>query len=172
MLDKLKDLRHRRFCLEYACTGFKNQTEAAVKAGYNKNSARTQASRLLKKDDIQKAVNELHEQVAAKLKVDAVSVQNEMAIVGFSNIGDYLKFDANGVTIKDSESEIDPEALRAVSGVRMKRGADGQAEISLSLHNKGEALRNLATSLGLMKGETEPVEVHFNIFNGKREKES
>lgn len=49
--------RHKAFVDEYRVDG--NATQAAIKAGYSRQSAYSQASRLLKRDDICKALADL-----------------------------------------------------------------------------------------------------------------
>lgn len=54
--------RQRRFCEHYAeCS---NAAEAARRAGYAQNTARSQGQRLLTKDDIQAYIKELQEATA------------------------------------------------------------------------------------------------------------
>ena len=49
--------RHEKFCQEYAIDY--NGTQAAIRAGYEKQSARQQASRLLSQEDILNRIMEL-----------------------------------------------------------------------------------------------------------------
>lgn len=54
--SQLKDPQHQAFVNAYMELGF-NQTQAAIKAGYSRKSARNQAYRLMKNDDIRKEIN-------------------------------------------------------------------------------------------------------------------
>lgn len=53
--DELLDPKHQLFVDKYFELSL-NQTKAAIAAGYSKKSARNQASRLMKNDDIRKAI--------------------------------------------------------------------------------------------------------------------
>lgn len=52
--------RQKKFAYEYWQSG--NGTQAAIKAGYSEKTAYSQASRLLKKDEIQKKITEHEEE--------------------------------------------------------------------------------------------------------------
>ena len=60
--------RERRFCEAYLKSGKKEQS--AIEAGYSEKSARTQATRLLKKDEILAYIRTLQAQAREELHVD------------------------------------------------------------------------------------------------------
>ena len=60
--------RERRFCESYLKTGKKEQS--AIEAGYSEKSARTQATRLLKKDEILAYIRTLQAQAREELNID------------------------------------------------------------------------------------------------------
>lgn len=67
----LKDPRQEKFC-QLMAAGGKTQEQAAIEAGYSERSARQQAARLLKNDNICDRMNELRgiqeEEVADELR--------------------------------------------------------------------------------------------------------
>lgn len=67
MKKKLTD-KQERFCLEYVIDS--NSTQAAIRAGYSKKTARTIASQLLTKLNIKARIEELQEKTAKKLELD------------------------------------------------------------------------------------------------------
>ena len=58
--------QQKLFCLEYVNNRF-NGTQAAILAGYEENSARSQASRLLTNDNILKEVKRIQNKLQKKL---------------------------------------------------------------------------------------------------------
>jgi phage terminase small subunit len=72
--DELTD-QQRLFCMEYVTTFF-NGTKAAINAGYAKESATEQASRLLTKDKVKDLVAIYKSDVGAMLGLSAYHVAN------------------------------------------------------------------------------------------------
>ena len=70
-----------RFCREYIidCNG----TQAAVRAGYAKHTAKQQGSRLLTNDDIKAEIMRLSKLVHKKLEISAERVLQELASIAF-----------------------------------------------------------------------------------------
>jgi len=64
--------RRERFCLEFVkdC----NATQAAIRAGYAKKTARSQAHRLLTNVDIENRIAKLRTEIASELKIEAEDV--------------------------------------------------------------------------------------------------
>ena len=61
-MGKLKNSKHQRFCEEFVID--QNRTQAAIRAGYSKNSARQIGSKLLTKVDIQDRIEELQKEIS------------------------------------------------------------------------------------------------------------
>lgn len=83
--------KQKRFCEEYLVD--LNATQAAIRVGYSKKTARSQGQRLLTNVDIQKYLVELREDQKAKAIVTAEEVVQELKSVAF----------AHGVEIKGSD---------------------------------------------------------------------
>ena len=70
--------RQQAFVNEYARGGFKNASEAAVKAGYSAKTADRIASRLLKNVEVRDAVEALRQPAKEEAVVDAAFVFSEL----------------------------------------------------------------------------------------------
>lgn len=70
-----------RFCKEYIVDY--NATRAAIKAGFSKKSARSKASQLLTKVNIQKYIESLQQPIVDDLKISAERVLREIADLAF-----------------------------------------------------------------------------------------
>lgn len=70
--------RQQAFVNEYARGGFKNASEAAIKAGYSEKTAAQIATRLLKNVQVAKAIEERREPAKEKACVDATFVFEQL----------------------------------------------------------------------------------------------
>ena len=78
-MPELKNKKHETFCLELVSG--KNNTQAAIAAGYSKKTAYSTANRLLKNVDIKSRINELMAQIASEKVADAQEVMEYLTSV-------------------------------------------------------------------------------------------
>ena len=78
-MPELKNKKHETFCLELVSG--KNNTQAAIAAGYSEKTAYSIANRLLKNVDIKSRINELMEQIASEKVADAQEVMEYLTSV-------------------------------------------------------------------------------------------
>jgi phage terminase small subunit len=95
-----------------------NATKAAERAGYSKRTAYSQGQRLLKNVAVRSEIQALMDKRAAKLQITAERVLQELALLGFSNMQDYLEV-APGVVRVDL-SKIDRDKFAAVQEVTVE----------------------------------------------------
>lgn len=161
MSDSSEQLNKREvlFC-EHYIIGF-NGTQSAIKAGYSERSAGCQASRMLKKRNVQLRIHELKVERMQRTGIEADDVVRELAKMAFSNMSEYLEFDEKGVLLKDSNT-LTLDQLAAVSQVterktsRMEAGEDGKRKdviinntVGFKLHDKTKALELLGRHLAM-----------------------
>lgn len=149
-----------RFAEEYLVD--LNGTQAAIRAGYSKGTAKVTASRLLTDDNVARAISDLRTKMSAKLELTAEKVLSELARIGFANMADYYRRDARGNLVVDVEALVDPEKAAAVAQIDMQTGADGTQTIKLKLADKKGALVELGKHLGLLTERTEVAVTHRN----------
>lgn len=87
------------FCKEYM-TDF-NGKQAAIRAGYSKTTATSQASRLLTYDNVQHRIQELAEQRMAVSTLSIESVLTEMKKIAYADPKDAYNDDGSLKAIKD-----------------------------------------------------------------------
>lgn len=94
-------------------------------------------------------------------QVTAQAVLNEYAKIAFADIGNFVEFDNNTVTLKDS-SGVDTSMISEVQST--------QHGVKIKLHNKQTALEALGKSLGMFREKVEvtgkdggPLEVKTNL---------
>lgn len=105
--------KHRRFVEEYVIDF--NGTQAAIRAQFSKKSARSQASRLLTKRNIQDAIRALTMKAAEKAELSVQRVTQEIARLAFYDIGDL--YDADG-TPKPIH-QLSPDLRAVIAGIEI-----------------------------------------------------
>lgn len=98
--------RQQAFVNEYARGGFKNASEAAVKAGYSAKTADRIASRLLKNVEVRDAVEALRQPAKEVAVVDAAFVFRELKDLVITCGQKIPVVDVTGEPMVDSEGEI------------------------------------------------------------------
>ncbi|WP_230876536.1 terminase small subunit [Bacillus sp. SRB1LM] len=148
--------KERLFCLYYV--KYFNGTQAALKAGYSKDGAHVQASRLLRRERVSSYIKELKGELVENVFVEAMDVLKEYIKIAFADITNYLNFGQREITIQDDEGN---EVTRVVNFVdlyeadmvdgsiitEVKQGRDG---ISVKLADKMKALDKLSQYFDLV----------------------
>ncbi|MDA2536887.1 terminase small subunit [Bacillus cereus group sp. BfR-BA-01345] len=169
--EKLKEIledeelteKERLFCLYYV--KYFNGTQAALKAGYSKDGAHVQASRLLRRERVSSYIKELKGELVENVFVEAMDVLKEYIKIAFADITNYVTFGQREVELepleKTSVDEEGKEVTEFITETRMmnfidladsdmvdgsiitevKQGRDG---ISIKLADKMKALDKLS----------------------------
>jgi phage terminase small subunit len=140
-----------------------NEAEAYRLAGYRGtgNTARVNASKILKKANSMEYLAKLGEKATARAEKTADEVIAEIEKLAFSNMGNYVKFDKNSVTITDS-SKLTPEQLACIAEVSEVESVKGGRHLRFKLHDKKGSLELLARRLRLIN-EPSGVKVYGGI---------
>lgn len=156
---KKTDLRIERFAREYVID--LNGEKAAIRAGYNVRSAAAQASRLLKKVKVREAIARIQARHADKLELKAENVLAELARIGFANMRDYVRTDANGDVFIDL-SDLTREQAAAIQEITVEEYTDGKGpqartvkSTKFKLADKRGALDSISKHLGFVKERIE-----------------
>lgn len=140
--------RQARFVEEYLAD--LNGTQAAIRAGYKKEAANEQASRLLARRNIKAAVEKGKRERSERTNIKSDRVLDETARLAFSNISHYQLSDDGQVQLAPGAPET---AMSAVSSIKRKtflgEGGDVRHEVELKLWDKPAALRLAGMHLGL-----------------------
>jgi phage terminase small subunit len=121
-----------------------NATRAAIVAGYSKRSAYTEGWRMLKKADIKAELKRMQAEMAGAVWLDVKRVIEEYMKIAFADITDIAKFDAFTVQLRDHKT-VDGAVISEV-----KQGKEG---VSIKLHDKIRALKELEKYLGYLTEE-------------------
>jgi len=140
-----------------------NATQAAIRAGYSEKTAYSIGQSTLKKPHIRAAVQREMDRRAKRTEVTADRVLGELAVLGFSEITDFLDIETARVLVghdpgtgepiseirqlvlvKDT-ADIPKDKIAAISEVRQ----DKDGSIKFKLHDKKGALDSIAKHLGM-----------------------
>jgi phage terminase small subunit len=137
--------KQRRFVDEYIAD--LNATQAAIRAGYSRRTAKQQGSRLLSNANVRGEIERRRASFAAKSESKRDAVLRELAAIAFSDIGKVVRWGPNDAELLDS-NEIDAETTAAIAEIW--RGKGGQVRVRL--HDKVKALATLGRHLGMRGG--------------------
>lgn len=145
------------FCQEYLVD--LNATQAAIRAGYSKNGAEATGSKLLINHKVQAEISRLMSVREKRTDITADKTLNELALLGFSDIKNYVDVNAAGLVKVKDLSTLPPELSRAIKKVKQKTsirfddqgGKIQDAHLEFELYDKLLALDKIGTHLGMFK---------------------
>lgn len=156
------------FVLEYIIS--KNPEKSATKAGYSKSVARSKAYQWVSDSKHKPNVyNEIQKRLNKKLGqlgITADRVLEELARIGFSNMGDYIGVTGNGEPYIDMSSMTREQASaiqEVTSEVYVDRVFDENGEEAF------EKVKKTKFKLCDKKGSLKLLGDHLKLFNGDKE---
>ncbi len=144
MADAKLTPKQAKFVQEYLRD--RNGTQAAIRCGYSKKTARQQGARLLSKAAVREAVNTRVEKDAARFELDRDEMLRELRRIATADLSQ--AFDESGSLKK--LHEIPEDVRRAIAGLEHNEFGP-----KLKLWDKNAALKMALTHLGEL---TEKVE--------------
>lgn len=184
-MPELANPQRERFCQEYLID--LNGTKAARRSKYSARTAAAQASRLLTDVKVQARIAELKAERNERTRVTQDRVVKELAMLGFSDLQNYITIDNDtGVIIAKGFEEMPPGESRALKAIKedraIKEDANGKGvmvydKVSFIMHDKIRALEILARHLGMMIERHEltgqdggPLQIQYILVKGKKRK--
>jgi len=172
-------VKQQRFVKEYLID--LNAAGAARRAGYSKRTARQMGTENLSKPYIRAIIDAEIEARKVRLSVKADQVIQELAIIAFAGIKDFVEIDASGA-IKarplDSLGEGKSKAIKRVKDNRVNKstsegGTSRKGTFQIELHDKVRCLELLARHLGLVHGKhvvdvKQPVQITIKKFCSRK----
>jgi phage terminase small subunit len=148
--------KQERFCDEYLID--LNATQAAIRAGYSEKTAHSIGNENLIKPEIQERIREKQKEIQERNKITADMVVQELANVGFMNIGEV--FNENGLI--QNPSMLSQKAKAAISSVKITKRSYGRDDnkteeetTEYKLWDKVKALTKLGEHLGIFENDNE-----------------
>jgi len=184
-MPELANPKHERLCQEYLID--LNQTEACKRAKYSAHTAAQQASRLFSNVKIQARIAELKAERNERTRVTQDRVVKELAMLGFSDLKNYISIDPlTGVIKAKGFEDMPPGESRALKAIKedraIKEDADGKGvtvydKVSFVMHDKVRVLEILARHLGMLVERHElmgdgggPIKIEYVLVKQKKRK--
>lgn len=148
--------KQQRFVDEYLVD--LNGTQAAIRAGYSADSARSIAHENLTKPDIAAAIDAA---LAATPGITRTRIVNELGLIAFANMADYITVQDDGTAYVDL-SKLTREQAAAIGEIITETYTEGRGEaarevkrVKFKLADKLSALEKLGKTLGMFKDRYE-----------------
>jgi len=168
--------RMKKFVDEYLVDF--NATQAAIRAGYSPDTANEQGSQLLARPDIRELVAEGQKEVMERTQTFQDNAVDELKIVGFSDLADFLTVKEGGIVEQKSFDQLTKEQTKCIKKikqvVRSTHAADGSllhqtATLEIELHDKLKALELLGRHLGMFNDTLRlegalPLQIFFDVL--------
>lgn len=140
--------KQKRFVEEYLID--LNATQAAIRAGYSPDTAKSIGSENLTKPDIQARIAKAMAERSKRTGVNADRVVAELAKIAFVNAEDVI--DAETATVKPDAAREDTAAIQSV---KVKTFGEDGLEHEIKMADKIKALELLGKHLGMFKDKVE-----------------
>ena len=124
-----------------------NATQAAIRAGYSKKTAKQIGQENLTKPDVKKAIDEAISERWKRTEITQDRVLKELARIAFADPRNVFEWGPGGVTLRDSASLSDDDAA-AVAEVSQTI-TDSGGSTKGKMYDKQRALELLGRHLGM-----------------------
>ena len=164
-----------------------NATQAALRAGYSAKTAYQAGKQNIHKSTIKAAIDAAMAERAKRINLTADRVLQELALIGFANMADFIHVDESGMvqalpfeTLAEGRSRIvkkvkDKRVIRSTKGTESSPDGDQilDATFEFELCDKVKSLELLARHLGLLHDKTEvdlkqPVQITIKKFCSRK----
>lgn len=140
--------KQKRFIEEYLID--LNATQAAIRAGYSPDTAKSIGSENLTKPDIKAQIAKAMAERSRRTGVNADRVVMELAKIAFVNANDVI--DTETATLKPDAL---PEDTAAIQSVKVKTFGEDGLEREIKMADKLKALELLGKHLGMFRDKLE-----------------
>jgi len=144
------DPQHQLFVEKYFEHTF-NQTKAAIAAGYSKKSARNEGYRLMKNDDIRKAIDKR----LSELTMSKNEVLARLADHGRGDMGDFANVKSARTLANHPNSNLIKKFKRTISTSVVDEVTHTEEKIELELYSAQDALIQIGRYHSLFTDKTD-----------------
>lgn len=135
-------------------------SQAMREAGYKEGYIDSDSYALKQRPEVKKAIEEAKTKFRERITLEAEDVINELTILGFSNIEDYLQVDEEGEVHLRGFKGINRIKLAAIESIKVntttnKDDSRTYTTTQFKLHSKLTALEALCKHLGLFQADNE-----------------
>ena len=159
MAERKLTAKQQRFVEEYLID--LNATQAAIRAGYSERTAEQGGAQLLRNIKVRAAIDDAQKVRAERTEITADRVLKELALIGFADMGDYLRITDDGNAFFDW-SALPEGGTRVISEITQETYLEGKGEdaetvkkTKFKLYDKRAALVDIGRHLGMFKDRVE-----------------
>jgi len=138
-----------------------NATQAAIRAGYSKKTARQIGEQNLSKLDIAAEIKKAMDERGKRVEITADRVLQELAKLGFSNMADYVRTQDDGSAYVDL-SDLTRDQFAAISEIQVDEYTEGRGE-------EARNVKRVKIKLSDKKSSLELLGKHLKLFTDKIE---
>lgn len=167
--EPILSIMEQRFIAHYIVD--LNKANAAIAAGYSAHSAKQQATLMLARPRVKRALEDFQAGLASALEVTPKRVLGELARIAFANMDDYVVVQRDGSAYVDL-SKCTRAQLAALSEITVDEYVEGKGaearpvkRVKIKFHSKTQALEDLSKHLGLFEADNSQREVMVRITN-------
>lgn len=147
--------KQQKFCEQYLID--LNATQAAIRAGYSKNSARRIATENLSKPYIKQVIEKAQLKASDKAEISQQRVLREESRLAFADLRQI--FDKNGTIIPITE--LPEDVARSIIGLEVIEQPGEKTIYKYKFSDKGKALERISRHLGMYQDNK--VDITLNI---------
>jgi phage terminase small subunit len=152
--------RQERFAEEYLVD--LNATQAAIRAGYSRKTARTIGPRLRRLPHVMARIERGMAERTERVRIEQDRVVAELARLAFSDVREFARWDEGGVRVRESEA-LGPDQSACIAEIVESPGKDGP-RLKVKLHGKTRALEVLGRHLGLFEKKPKAGDAVIRVF--------
>lgn len=145
MFGKPLTPRQQIFVLEYLID--LNGTQAAIRAGYARSGAKSQAHHLLRRPEISAAIRDAMAERARRTGITRERVLEEYARIAFADLRLLADWDERGPSLVEA-ARLPPEASAIIAVIEATEDEEGE-RIRIATFAKLKALESLARIFGI-----------------------
>lgn len=150
---ELSDMQ-RRYVDELMSDPDRNQTNAALRAGYSPKTAKTQASMLMDNPKVVAAISAKEDELSKVTGITPARIMRELEKIGFANLQDFATLTEDGGSIRDLPRDI----VAAISEYNVE-STEGRgiktSKAKIRLSDKRTALIDMGKQIGMWKQQVE-----------------
>lgn len=152
-----------------------NATQAAIRAGYNKKTARQIGAENLSKPVIQEAINAAMARRSKRTEITADKVLQQLAKIAFADIKDFVEFGPKEEVVKELEDgtkiiniypSVRIKPSDQVDGSILAEVSEGRDGIKIKRNDQVKALELLGKHLAIFNDKLDISGVKMVVFNG------
>lgn len=156
--------KQKRFCEEYLID--LNATQAAIRAGYSKKTAKSQGQRLLTNVDLLNFIEKLRQKIEDKAIMTASQVLVELSKIGKASLKDLVNEDGGLRPLEEMPVDLAAAVSEiVVDSIGKPTSGEVILRTKIKFHSKVSALEHLGKHHGIFDKDNKQKTPVINVLN-------